>query len=103
VEIHEPVRNLFVIETTPKRVLETIAKSPLNWEFLNNRWIRLAVMDPVTGTILMYRQTPLGSTWVPITGDDEPLKTAPTSRDWYQNSRKHLPLARIESHVTVPQ
>ena len=96
VEIHEPVRILFVVETTPERVLETIRNNPGNWEFLNNRWIRLAAQDPETGAIQMYRQTAAGASWEPVSGDDERLATAPSSAAWYQNKREHLPIARIE-------
>ncbi|MEO8096556.1 MAG: DUF2309 domain-containing protein [Acidobacteriota bacterium] len=96
VEIHEPVRILFVVETTPDRVLQTIHKSPLLWEFLDNRWIRLAAMDPIDGTVYAYRGGPPGEAiWERIEGTDEPLPEAPTSVAWYEGHREHLPLARI--------
>ncbi len=93
VEIHEPVRILFIVETTPDRVLETIRKNPLNWEFLNNRWIRLAAMDPMDGSrIHMYRGD---GVWERIEGDDEELAQATSSLAWYHGHREHLPVARI--------
>ena len=93
VEIHEPVRILFIVETTPDRVLETIRKNPLNWEFLNNRWIRLAAMDPTDGSrIHMYRGD---GVWERIEGDDEELAQATSSLDWYHGHQEHLPVARI--------
>ena len=55
VEIHEPVRILFVIESTPDRIIEAIQGNPLLWEFLEKRWIRMAAMDPDTGAIQAYR------------------------------------------------
>ena len=97
VEIHEPVRILFVVETTPDRVLETIRKNPLLWEFLDNRWIRLATVDPIDGTrIHMYRGQ---GQWEPISGDDEKLAHARSSVDWYHGRLKHLPVARIEPEL----
>lgn len=93
VEIHEPVRILFVVETTPERALETIRQNPLLWEFLANRWIRLAVQDPIDGRrILAYRD----GVWEPISGEDEKLAQAPTSLAWYHGRREHLPVARIQ-------
>ena len=91
VEIHEPVRILFVVETSPERVLETMRKNPLNWEFLENRWIRLAVLDPAGGPPLLYRD----GVWEPVEGDDEALPVAPSSAAWYNGKREHLPIARI--------
>ncbi|MEZ5356606.1 MAG: DUF2309 domain-containing protein [Bryobacteraceae bacterium] len=96
VEIHEPVRILFVLETTPDRALSTIHANPQLWEFLNNRWIRLAVSDPQTGAMHAYRGgEPGNARWEAIEGGDEPLFDAPTSRDWYAGRREHLPIARI--------
>ncbi len=108
VEIHEPVRILFVLETTPERALETIHRNPLNWEFLSNRWIRLATSDPDTGVVHMYRGgEPGNAVWEVIEGGDERLFDAPTSVDWYTGHREHLSIARIEkapasAHSTGP-
>ncbi len=97
VEIHEPVRILFVIESTPERVLPTIHQNPILREFLENRWIRLATMNPDDAAdIQMYRWD---GTWEAVTGDDERLASAPTSLDWYRGHREHLGIARIEPRV----
>ncbi len=93
VEIHEPVRNLFIIESTPERILKTIQSNALNWEFLSNGWIRLAAMDPATGAMQVYRN----GVFEPIEGDDETLASTRSSRDWYRGNRDHLAMARIET------
>jgi uncharacterized protein YbcC (UPF0753/DUF2309 family) len=94
VEIHEPVRILFVLETTPERALATIRANAQLREFLENRWIRLAVMDPMDGEqILAYRG---GERWERIEGADERLAEAPSSEAWFSGRHSHLPIARIE-------
>ncbi len=98
VEIHEPVRNLFIVESTPQRVLTTIHASPLLTEFLENRWIRLAVLDPAGAGIQMYRGS---GVFEPVSGTDETLPTAASSVEWYQGHMEHLPVARIESLAGV--
>lgn len=97
VEIHEPVRNLFIIETTPARVLSVIHANPLLTEFLENRWIRLAVIDPHTSVIQIYRGK---GTWEPLQGDEEPLPVAPSSISYYSGKMEHLPVARIDPSLT---
>jgi len=92
VEIHEPVRILFVIESTPERIEATIRSNALNWEFLSNRWIRVAAMDPDTGAMQMYRN----GVWEAVDGDDETLPSTRSSVEWYGGHREHLPMARIE-------
>ena len=46
VEIHEPVRMLFVIETTPERLMKVVNASPSLKQLVENRWIRVATIDP---------------------------------------------------------
>ncbi|MCB1226350.1 MAG: DUF2309 domain-containing protein [Verrucomicrobiales bacterium] len=92
VEIHEPVRILFVVETTPERVLASIRANPQLDEFLTNRWIRLATQDPDTGVIHICRD----GVFEKLEGDEEPLPVAPSSKAWYGGKIEHLPVARIE-------
>lgn len=92
VEIHEPVRILFVVETSEDRVISVIRANPLLNEFLENRWIRLAVMGPIDGKIRIYRGD---GNWEDLSGDEEPLPIAPSSMAYYQGKQEHLPLARI--------
>lgn len=96
VEIHEPVRNLFVIEAQPKNVMSVIHASPLLKEFLVNRWIRLATMDPEDGHIEIYRDGVFE--W--LEGDEEPLPVAASSMAYYSGKMEHLPVARIDPHLT---
>ncbi len=98
VELHEPVRVLFVVETTPQRLMAVVRANPELVEFVGNRWIRLATMDPADGRIQIYRG---GDLFEPLEGDEEPLPVTPDSRSWYQGKAGHLPLARIEPSQAV--
>jgi hypothetical protein len=93
VELHEPVRILFVIETTPERVMGVIRANRELVEFVCNRWIRLATMDPEDGHIEIYRGNDI---FEPLSGEEEPLPITPNSRTWYRGKSEHLPLARID-------
>jgi uncharacterized protein YbcC (UPF0753/DUF2309 family) len=97
VEIHEPVRILFVVETTPSRVLATMMANPQLQEILGNQWIRLATIDPVSSKIHVYRD----GEFEPLQGDDEPLPVAASSREWYAGKREHLPMARIRPEAGI--
>ncbi len=99
VEIHEPVRILFIVETTAARLLPVIHANPLLTEFLENRWIRLSIMDPDTGKIQIYRGN---HNWEDLTGDEEPLPIATTSIAYYQGKSQHLPVARIAQKLATP-
>jgi uncharacterized protein YbcC (UPF0753/DUF2309 family) len=98
VEIHEPVRNLFVIETSPERLMRAILRHPLSTEFLQNRWIRLAALDPDTGIAHVYRDG-VFERYEEEDGTDLPSVT--TSVEWYRGKMDHLPIARIEQGLDL--
>ncbi|MBL8210796.1 MAG: DUF2309 domain-containing protein [Bryobacterales bacterium] len=93
VEIHEPVRILFVIETTPERLLKVMQGNAAVREFVENRWIRVSTMDPASGRIHVYRD----SVFEPLATEAEELPAVASSMDWYRGKRQHLPIARIGS------
>lgn len=96
VEIHEPVRILFIIESTPERLMSVIKKNPELTEFVCNNWIRLATMDPEDGHIEVYRD----GVFEKLEGNEEPLPVAPNSMAWYRGKMEHLGLARIDPKVS---
>src|SRR6202034_4191690 len=55
VEIHEPVRILFVIETTPERLTGVMNRNPPLKQLVENRWIRIATIDPASGRVHVRR------------------------------------------------
>jgi len=91
VEVHEPVRLLLIVETTPERLGNAVGRSALVTELVQKRWLRVAAIDPDDGTIQVYRD----GTFEPMDEPDGELPEAPTSADWYRGKLEHLPLARI--------
>jgi hypothetical protein len=92
VDIHEPVRLLFVIESTPavmNRILDTDA---VVGRLFRNDWARLIVLDPHSSTMQRLHK----GTFVPVTTDRSSLPSATSSEAWYSGRREHLPFALIE-------
>jgi len=97
VEIHEPVRILFVVEARPEVLEGVIKRSPLLNEFVTNRWIRLSTIDPVSGVIHVWRD----GVWEAQSEASAQIPAAPSSRDWYEGRREHLPVAMIAVPAAV--
>ncbi len=95
VEIHEPVRVLFVVETTPERLIKAIAANAALEELVNNRWVRFATIDPASGQVHVRRDTGFEE----FDGPLERLPVAFSSREWYQGKLEHLPMCRIETQA----
>lgn len=93
VEIHEPVRILFVIETTPKRLERVIEASISLKQLVGNRWIRLATIDPDSGRVHVRRDDGFEE----FTEALERLPVALTSNEWYAGKVQHLPMAWIQT------
>ena len=91
VSIHEPVRILFVVETTPQRLQGVIERSPSLRQMVENRWIRIATIDPVSGRVRVRRD----SGFEEFQGPLERLPVALSSSEWYAGKMGHLPMAWI--------
>jgi uncharacterized protein len=95
VEIHEPVRMLFVIETVPDRLMKVVNASASLKQLMENRWIRLATIDPVTGRVHVRRN----GGFEELDGSVERLPVAFSSAEWYGGKLQHLPMAWIQSEA----
>jgi len=93
VEIHEPVRCLFVIETSPQRLQNVVNASAALARLIENRWIRVATIDPESGRVHVWRN---GGFEV-FEGKAERLQVVFSSAEWYGGEIKHLPMASIEA------
>jgi uncharacterized protein len=93
VEIHEPVRILFVVETTPERLARVIDGSPSLKQLVENRWIRIATIDPDSGGVHVRRDNGFEEFDVPL----ERLPVALSSAEWYSGKLDHLGIAWIQT------
>lgn len=92
IEIHEPVRIIFVIETTPEGILSIMQRNPVIGRILGNGWAQLAVLDPNSDQIQVYQN----GKFHPYQPQTTELPHAPSSLEWYRGWRDHLPFALIE-------
>jgi uncharacterized protein YbcC (UPF0753/DUF2309 family) len=95
VEIHEPMRILFVIETEPARLTKVVNASAALKQLVENRWIRLATIDPATGRVQVRRD----GGFEQFDGPVERLPVALTSAEWYGSKLQHLAMAWIQSEA----
>ena len=91
VEIHEPLRLLFVIETTPQRMLRIMAQNEGIGRLCRNGWVQLALLDPDSNQIQIFRQ----GEFVPYEPEVQELQKVSKSVDWYRGWRDHLEFAQI--------
>jgi uncharacterized protein YbcC (UPF0753/DUF2309 family) len=91
VEIHEPVRLLFVIETTPQVMLQIMERNPAIGQVCKNGWAQVATLSPDSSAIHVLRN----GKFEPYRTESADLPRARTSTDWYRGWRDHLGFAAI--------
>jgi uncharacterized protein len=94
VEIHEPVRILFIIETTPDKMLGIMDRDVVIGRLVRNGWVKLAVLDPELPELRVYRNGAFEKHAV----EAEALPSAASSLEWYRGWRDHLEFAEIVPH-----
>lgn len=94
VEIHEPVRLLFIIEVTPEKLERILDKNPPLATLVKGRWVQVATFQPETSQIHLYED----GHFRPQVFDLSTIKLpgAAKSKDWYQGWRDHLEFATID-------
>jgi hypothetical protein len=91
VEIHEPMRILFVIEQLPEKVLGILEKNPGLDRLVRNGWVQLATLSPQTQEISLYE----AGRFVPYRCGADPTPCYMSSHDYFGMHREHLPLVQI--------
>lgn len=95
VEIHDPLRMLFVIESTPEAILSIMQSNATIGRLCRGEWIHLAVINPATSAIQVYR----GGKFEPYEAGSCYLAEASSSLQCYQGSRENLPFYSIAKAV----
>lgn len=91
VEIHEPLRITFVIETTPEAMLSIMDRNPAIARLCRGCWSHLAVIDPETSKIQVFRH----GGFQQFEGNVSDLQEVESSLECYQDERDHLPFFSI--------
>jgi hypothetical protein len=97
VEIHEPVRLLTVVESTPAMLSAVAERMPQIGELIHNRWIQLVTVDPGDGRARVFED----GRFVPFVPERTPLPEVQTSAHWYTGHAEHLPVARVRAAMAV--
>ncbi len=99
VEIHEPVRLLFVIESTPQAMKRIIDDNDAIARLVKGGWVQLAVFDPESGRVHRW----VKDDFLMYAPHEREIPAVNSSPDWYAGHREHLGFASILSANTPQQ
>jgi uncharacterized protein YbcC (UPF0753/DUF2309 family) len=92
IEIHEPMRLLFVIETTPAAMRRIMDGNPRIAALIRGRWVQVALLDSTSGAMHIWDD----GAFEPYLPPGAELPRATTSRGWYRGKRETVGFAAIE-------
>lgn len=95
IEIHEPVRLLFIIEAEPELILQVVGEQPEVLKLVVNEWIIAVAKSPSTGKLFMFRN----GAFEPYEPESDHLPVVERSIDHYRGKRDHLPCARVTAGI----
>jgi uncharacterized protein YbcC (UPF0753/DUF2309 family) len=99
VELHEPMRILFVIEAEVEAMQQVLETSPAIRQLVENRWVQLALLAPQANRLWLYQR----GRFLPYRPETTDLPVVASSLDWYRGWREHLGYARIANQPTAAQ
>ena len=91
VEIHEPMRLLFIVESAPDALLRILNSTPQTAALLNGSWIQVAAFDPQSATVHLWDRDHF-AVWNPA---ENSLRKVRSSADWFVGNREHLAPATV--------
>lgn len=91
VEIHEPIRILFVVETTPELMTSIMDRDTNIRELIQNEWVQLALLDPNSSQLHLYQ----AGTFVPYRPESSQLPVAGSSYEWFRGWRGDMGFASV--------
>ena len=96
VEIHEPVRLLFIVETTPDAMNRIMDRNEGIGLLCRHQWVQMTTLSPTSNEIHVLG--PNG--FVRYRPKTDKLPRAPSSFDWYRGWRDNLAFAVIDPQAT---
>jgi len=93
-ELHDPIRLLLVIEQTPEVIAQVLRDNPGLLEWIRNKWVHIASVNPVSGEITMCGDD-LHFAQIDDLASQIPARES--SLACYSGLRTNLPMASIAS------
>ena len=100
VEIHEPVRLLMIIETTPERLRRSLAGLPGVDRLVRNGWVLVACWPPAGTLPEVYDRRQ--DRFISHAVESTILPEVACSTDWYAGSRESRPPALLRPYSRLP-
>jgi hypothetical protein len=97
VEIHEPVRLLMIVESSPHVLQDILQRNDALRRLCDHQWMQLATLSPQSDEIFVYTRNGFAR----YEPESPQLPVVMASIDWYRHRREHLGFARIGCKANI--
>lgn len=94
VEVHEPIRMLFIVEQDPSLLLTVLQQSPATLEWFANNWVHLVAVHPETFALYVFKKGTFKS-YQPLTNHVDSIVDVTSI---VESDQKNLPVYIISEH-----
>lgn len=91
IEVHDPVRILFIVEHHPAVVLDTIQRLYATYEWFINEWVNLVVVSPETKELSVFKDGAF-TPYIPLKKD---LPTVSNLEKLLESTQENFPVYLI--------
>lgn len=85
IEVHDPIRMLFIVEHLPEVVLSVIQRLPAVYEWYVNDWVKLVVINPETKQLFVFKEGAF-TLYEPLTKQIETVSSIETLVESHQEN-----------------
>jgi uncharacterized protein YbcC (UPF0753/DUF2309 family) len=92
IEVHDPIRMLFIVEHFPAVVLSTIQKAPETYEWFINEWVHLMVVNPETKELSRF----INGEFIPYQALQHKVETIKNIEPLLETHQENVPVYIIQ-------
>ncbi|MEA5259503.1 DUF2309 domain-containing protein [Arcicella aquatica] len=92
IEVHDPIRMLFIVEHFPEVVLNTIKILPETYEWFNNEWVHLIVVNPENREMFRFQN----GHFVPYQAVNEKINSVSDIESLLESHQENFPVYLIK-------
>ena len=93
IEVHDPVRILFIVEQFPDKLLKLLQKYPATYEWYKNEWVNLVAINPETKELFSFKN----GTFVPYEPIGNEIGHTSNLEKLLESDSENLPVYILEN------
>ena len=92
IEVHDPIRMLYIVEQFPEKILRVIERFPATYEWYKNEWVHLISVNPETKELQFFKD----GVFIPYSPITKHIDTIKDVEKLVESHQENFPVYLIE-------